>query len=172
MVVYHAILCAACIVANIGSDDRQHSVFILTAQTQKGMCFYSIITAVRHRPAVGILSSIAANGITTLCEIVNHAVDQKTLHDTWLYSAHAEPRVSLQVHHWLMGVIVWEGEYLGQGCETQVECAGEESANSNPVFPSPGVLFRGGFRRKRMDSVTNRGVEGGGDSKTGAGSLN
>lgn len=80
MVVYRAILCALCVVANIGSDDRQRSVFILTAQ--KGMCFYSIITAVRHRRAVGILSSIAANGVTTVCETVNHAVGQKTLHDT------------------------------------------------------------------------------------------
>lgn len=73
---------------------------------------------------------------------------------------------------WLMGVIVREGEYLGRGCETQVECAGEESANSNLALPSPGVLFRGGFRRKGMDWVKSRGIEGGGGSKTGAGSLN
>lgn len=55
---------------------------------------------------------------------------------------------------------------------TQVECAGEESASSNLAFPSPGVLFRGDFRRKGMDSVKSRGTEGGGGSKTGAGSLN
>lgn len=52
---------------------------------------------------------------------------------------------------------IWGGDV-----RTQVECAGEESASSNLAFPSPGVLFRGDFRRKGMDSVKSRGTEGGG----------
>ena len=66
------------------------------------------------------------------------------------------------LRRWISEAGVWD----------QVECAGEESANSNLVFPSPGVLFRGDFRRKRIDSVKSREIEGGGDGKSGAGSLN